>query len=205
MGCKFFYEINDEWVDEKTRCINPNELRLQKKIDELLRSKFGTGPRHFTPAEFSKFLKWKGLAKLVPAFLNRYNNCGEVEEITKQLFKSNLQQYTFIDTNYKTLRQDILNKIDSLFYHLHSQLKYVGKAVASACLALCFPDICVTADYIVPALLHNSHDNGGNQNPLFQNATTSQLLRQALIMPMKHSLSAYDARYIATDNYTRYV
>lgn len=205
MHCRFSNEISDEWVDEKLSCINLNELHLEREIDELFKSKCEIGPRHFTAVEFSKILKWKGLAKIIPAFLGRYNNTGEVEKITKQLFKSKLQQYTFIDTNDKTLRQHIMNKIDSLLYHLHSQLKYVGKAVASACLALCFPDICVTADYIVPGLLHNSHDNVAIENPLFQNATTSQLLREALIMPMEHSLSAYDARNIATDNYTKYV
>jgi hypothetical protein len=205
MHCRFINEISDEWVDEKLRCINPNELGLEREIDDLFKSKCEAGPRHFTAVEFSKFLRWKGLARSIQAFLERYNNSGKVEEITKHLFKSNLQQYTFIDTNVKTLRQDILNNIGLLFYHVHSQMKYVGEAVASACLALCFPDICVTADYIVPAILHNIHDSQGNQNALFQNSRTSQLLRQALIMPMNYSLSAYNARNIATRNYTSYV
>jgi hypothetical protein len=205
MPCNFFNEISDQWVAEKLSCINRNELHLETEIDELIRSKFETGPRHFTALEFSKFLRWKGLARKIPAFFNRYNNSGEVERITQKLFTTKLKQFTYADTYNELLRQDILIEIDSLFYHLHSQLQYVGKAVASACLALCFPDICVTADYIVPGLLHNGHDTNGNQNPLFHNARTSQLLQQALIMPVEHSLSAYQARNIATRNYTRYV
>lgn len=183
--CRFFNEITDEWVDEKLSCINSNELRLEREIEELFKSKFETGPRHFTAVEFSKFLKWKGLARKIPAFLNSYNNSGEVETITQKLFTTKLIQFAYADTQNKLLREDILVEIDSLICHLHSQLQYVGKAVASACLALCFPDLCVTADYIVPSLLHDYHDNDGNQNPLFRNSRTAQLLQQALIMPME--------------------
>jgi len=193
MPCNFFNEISDEWVDEKLSCINPNELRLEREIDELFRSKCEIGPRHFKAVEFSKFLKWKGLAKRIPAFLNMHNNSGEVEAITKKLFTTKLNQFTYTDSHNELLREDILIEIDSLFYHLHSQLKYVGEAVASACLALCFPDLCVTADYIVPGLLHNAHDANGNQNPLFHNPIMAQLLQKALIMPVQNSLSAYQA------------
>lgn len=205
MHCRFFNEISDEWVDEKLSCINHNELRLEREIDELFRSKCEIGPRHFSAVEFIRFLTWKGLARRIPAFLNRYNNSGEVEAITQKLFTTKLNQFVYADTQNELLREDILIEIDSLFYHVHSQLKYVGKAVASACLALCFPDLCVTADYIVPGLLHNGHDNNGNQNPLFLNPRTAKLLQQALIMPIEHSLSAYQARNKATRNYTKYV
>ena len=204
MPCNFFNEISDEWVAEKLSCINLNELHLEREIDELVRSKFETGPRHFTSVEFSKFLRWKGLARSIPAFLEKYNNSGEVEKITQKLFKTNLKQLSFADTGKESLRKDIMIEINSLFYHLQ-QLKFVKEAVASACLSLCFPDICVTADYIVPALLHNGHYSNGNQNPLFQNARTSKMLQTALIGPIGHSLSAYQARNIATRNYTRYV
>lgn len=205
MPCIFFNEICDEWVDEKLSCINPNELRLEKEIDELIKSKFETGPKYFTAEEFSKFLKWKGLAKSIPAFLKEYGNSDKVELITQHLFNSKLEQLNYADTDNELLRRRILNKIDLLYFNLHSQLKYVGKAVASACLALSFPDLCITADYIVPGLLHNSHDINGDRNPLFLHPPTAELLQQALIFPVRHSLSANLARNIAINNYTIYV
>jgi hypothetical protein len=205
MHCRFFNEVSDEWVDEKLSCINHNELRLEREIDELFKSKCEIGPRYFTAVEFSKFLKWKGLARRIPAFINRYNNNGEIEEITKNLFTSKLMQFAYADIQNELLKGDILIEIDSLFNHLHSQLNYVGKAVASACLALCFPDLCVTADYIVPGLLHNGFDINDKPNPLFLNPRMAELLHEALIMPAEHSLSAYQARNIATRNYTSYV
>jgi hypothetical protein len=205
MHCRFFNEVSDEWVDEELSCINHNELRLEREIDELFKSKCEIGPRYFTAVEFSKFLKWKGLARRIPAFINRYNNNGEIEEITKNLFTSKLMQFAYADIQNELLKGDILIEIGSLFNHLHSQLDYVGKAVASACLALCFPDLCVTADYIVPGLLHNGLDINDKPNPLFLNPRMAQLLHEALIMPAEHSLSAYQARNIATRNYTSYV
>jgi hypothetical protein len=203
MPCNFFNEISDEWVAEKLSCINPNELQLEGEIDELVGSKFEIGPKYLTPVEVSKFLRWKGLARRIPAFLENYNGRGEVEEITQKLIETNLKQLSFADTQDKSSRKDILFEINLLFNRMQ-QLQY-RKAVASACLALCFPDICVTADYIVPGLLHNSHDNNGNYNPLLQDARTAQLLQKALITPVEHSLSAYQARNIATNNYTDYV
>jgi len=205
MPCIFFNEISDNWVEEKLSCINYIQQQLTSEISELIKSKFKNGPRYFTAEEFAKILRWKGLAIKIPGFLDRYNNSGEVEKITQNLFTTNLKQLTYADTQTEAHRKIILDEINSLINHLQSKLQYVGKAVASACLALCFPDLCVTADYIVPGLLHNRHDTNGISNPLFTNPRTEQRLSQALIMPVQHSLSAYHARNIATDNYTTYV
>jgi hypothetical protein len=204
MYCKFLDEISDDWVAEKLRCINFNELQVEREIYELFRSKCEVGTGQFTAVEFTKFLRWKGLAKSIPLFVKKYNNSGEVEVITEKLFTSKLRQYSYDDTKDNLRKKDIIFEIDLLFNHLQ-QLKYVGKAVASACLALCFPHICVTADYIVPGLLHNIYDENHNHNPLFKNPNTAQLLQQALIMNLNDSLSAYHARNIATLNYTIYV
>jgi hypothetical protein len=204
MPCEFFNKISDEWVNEKLKCINHNELQLENEIDELIRSKFENGPKYFTAKEFSKFLRWKGLARSIPKFLEKYDNSDEVEETTQRIFSAILEQLAYADTQNEPQRKMILVEINSLFYSFQ-QLKYVGKAVASACLALCFPDLCVTADYIVPGLLHNRHDTHGNQNMIFVNPITAQLLQQALIMPVVNSLTAHQARNIATDNYTTYV
>lgn len=204
MRCRFFNEISDDWVEEKLNCINPNEMEIEREIERLIRSKLEEGQQHFTPEEFTLFLRWKGLARRKRAFLTRYNTTGEVEKLTRGLFTSKLMKFTFKNTQDESLRNKILDEVNTIF-NLLQQLKYVGPGVASACLALCFPELCATADYIVPALLHNENDQGNNRNPLYKNSRTAQMLQQALIMPMNDSLTASQARTIAFYNYTRYV
>lgn len=204
MRCRFFNEISDEWVEEKCNCPNPNAIERTRSIENLLRLKFEEGPQYFTPQEFTEFLWFKGAARRIRSFLETYNNTGEVEEVTHNLFTTRLTELTFENTQDAALRNEILNVINTLFYHLQ-QLKYVGPGVASACVALCFPEFCGTADYIVPALLHNEHDHLNQMNPFFANQYTRQRLQEALITPVFHSLSASRARSIATHNYTTYV
>jgi hypothetical protein len=203
MTCKFFNEISDEWVNEKSVCINPNEMDLEIMIETMIRSHFEHGPQHFTPQEFALFLRWKGLARNIDDFLEQ-NSADDVTNATHSLFICDLRNCTFQKTQDISFRNEILREINILFHNLQCMHR-VGPAVASACLALCFPELCVTADYIVPALLHNKHDALENINPLYTNHRARQILRQALIMPVQHSLSAYRARNIATNNYTNYI
>lgn len=203
MPCRIFNEISDEWVKEKLKCINPNEIDLGGRIEGLIRSKFEDGPKHFTPNEFSLFLKYKGLAKIIEAFAQN-NPPDNVIRITSNLFKSRLVKYNFDNTKDQLMKNNILNEIGLIFFQLQN-LDFVGPAVASACIAFCFPDLCGTADYIVPAMLHNRHDYHQNINPIYGNPVTAQRLQQALIMPIEHSLTAYQARNIATLNYLTYI
>jgi hypothetical protein len=102
------------------------------------------------------------------------------------------------------MNKNILSEIDFIFSQLQ-KLNFVGPAVASACIAFCFPDLCGTADYIVPAMLHNRHDYHQNINQIYANPLTAQRLQQALIMSIGHSMTAYQARNIATLNYLNYI
>jgi hypothetical protein len=72
MRCRFFNDFSYEWVQEKRDCINPNEMERARRIERLYREKVEAGPRYFTAEEFSEFLKFKGLARSVPAFLRHY-------------------------------------------------------------------------------------------------------------------------------------
>lgn len=203
MPCKMLNEVSDEWVKEKLNCINPNEVDLERRIKRIIRSKFEVGPKHFTPDEFSLFLKYKGLAKIIEAFAQN-NPPDKVIRITSSLFTSRLSKYNFDSTKDQLMRNNILDEIGLIFGQLQG-LDFVGPAVASACIAFCFPDLCGTADYIVPAMLHNRHDDHQNINPLYVNPATAQRLKKALIMPIGHSMTAYQARNIATLNYLNYI
>jgi hypothetical protein len=204
MHCIYFNEISNEWVQEKILCINQHEYDRAIRIEELFRSKVLNGPRYFTPEEFAEILKFKGLAKSVPKFLGKYVGEDEVEEMTQSLFTNRLPELTFADTQNEEIRNEILRVINYLISRLQ-RLKFVGMGVASACVALCFPEFCGTADYIVPALLHNEHDHLNNLNPLFTNLMTAQRLRESLSMPLEHSLTASEARNIAFGNYGEYL
>jgi hypothetical protein len=203
MACRIINEISNEWVKEKLNCINPNEINLERRIERILRSKFEDGPKHFTPDEFSLFLRWKGLARKIEAFVQN-NSPENVAMITGSLFSSRLAEWNFHNTQNNSIRDNILKEIKIVFYNLQN-LRFVGPAVASACIALCFPDLCGTADYIVPAILHNMHDTNHNINPLYTNLGTAQMLQQVLMMPVEHGLTAYQARNIATGNYLTYI
>lgn len=202
MSCRFFNEISDEWVGEKLNCINPQEREIERRIERTVKEKKKSRSQYFRPEEFTLFLRWKGLAKNIQDFLDN-NSSEKVANITHRLFSSKLCQWSFENTNTQ-LKNNILTEINLLFNNLQNMHR-VGPAVASACLALCFPDLCVTADYIVPALLHNMYDANGNMNHFFQNNQIAQLLQQCQIMPVQNSLSAFRARNIATYNYTEYI
>jgi hypothetical protein len=204
MECEFLNDISDAWVQEKLHCTNVNERERTRRIEERIKSKFEEGPQYFTADEFKDFLIWKGLARSVQAFLRQYDGKGEVEEVTRALFTNELTKLTFAEVQGEPSRNKILEEINDLFQGLQ-RLKFVGPGVASACVALCFPELCGTADYIVPAILHNEYDSLKNKNPLFANQDTAQKIREALLLPLHNSLSASGARFFATQNYTVYV
>lgn len=204
MHCIYYNEISNEWVQEKILCINPYEYDRVRRIEELFRVKVEGGPRYFTPEEFAEFLKFKGLARSVQKFLGKYVDNDEVEQVTQSLFTNRLTELTFADTQNEIIRNEILGIINTFTNRLQ-HLKFVGLGVASACVALCFPEFCGTADYIVPALLHNEHDHLNNVNPLFTNLMTTQRLHESLLMPLEHSLTASEARKIAFGNYSGYL
>jgi hypothetical protein len=204
MQCRYINDISDKWVEEKRDCINPREKLMARRIENLFRNKIETDSNYFAPEEFAEFLRFKGLARSMAAFLKEYNNKSDVKKVTGALFTSELIGLTFAEVQNESSKNKILGIISDHFHHLQ-QLKYVGPGVASACLALCFPEICGTADYIVPALLHNEYDSLDNKNPLFANQDTAQEIRKALLLPVDSSLSASGARFFATQNYTIYI
>jgi hypothetical protein len=200
----FFNEISDDWVREKQHCINPRERGRAAAIEDMFTTKQQGNEHYFSPEEFSEFLRFKGLAKSVPEFMRRYGNTGVVERVSQCLFSEILSNTPFAAAEQNPVRMEVLQKIDETFKRLQ-RLDFVGPAVASACLALCYPELCGTADYIVPALMHMEFDTLNGRNPLFQTPGTAERLREALIFPIVDSLSASGARVIATDNYLRYV
>jgi hypothetical protein len=204
MHCIYFNEISNQWVEEKIFCINPYGYDRVQRIEELFRLRVLDGPRYFTPEEFTEFLKFKGLARSVPNFLRKYVGNHEVEEVTQSLFTNRLTELTFADIQNEATRNETLRVINYLASRLQ-RLKFVGLGVASACLALCYPEFCGTADYIVPALLHIEHDHLNNINPLLTNPATAHTLHESLLMPVEHSLTASEARKIAFDNYGEYL
>lgn len=202
MFCRNFNEISNEWVREKNSCTNPKARRRVEEIQNRIREKIENGGNSFTPDEFKEFLIFKGGARNVSKFLGKYTGTNEVEEITSTIFETDLFVREFQETGNLIRGNDILNNIMNLFDRLQS-LEFVGSGVASACLSLCFPKLCVTADYIVPTLLHSKRDNLGNMNPLFRNAQTKQHI-VALQIPFRNGLTPYKARRIATLGYRDY-
>jgi hypothetical protein len=203
MPCRILNDISDDWVKEKLNCINPNEKDLERRIEQIVKSKFEDGPKHFTPNEFSLFLQYKGLARLIEQFIHN-NPLDDVIRITSNVFANRLGKNNFDDTKDQLMRGKILDQIGIIFYQLQN-LDFVGPAVASACIAFCFPNLCGTADYIVPAMLHNQHDCYQNINPLYLNPVTTQKLEQALIMPIGEVLTAFQTRNMAILNYLTYI
>jgi len=124
--------------------------------------------------------------------------------VTESLFTNRLPELTFADIQNEATRNETLRVINYLASRLQ-RLKFVGLGVTSACLALCYPEFCGTADYIVPALLHIEHDHLNNINPLLTNIATAHRLHESLLMPVEHSLTASEARKIAFDNYIEYL
>jgi hypothetical protein len=204
MPCTFFNEVSDDWVAEKQRCINPRERSRATTIENLFITKQRSHEHYFSPEEFSEFLRFKGLARRVPEFMHRYSNAGIVERVSQCLFSEVLANTTFADAAQNSVRMEVLQRIEETFKTLQ-RLDFIGPAVASACLALCYPELCGTADYIVPALMHMEYDSLNGRNPLFRNPGTAERLREAVIFPVVESLSANGARAIATDNYLRYL
>lgn len=206
MECEFLNDISDAWVQEKLNCTNAIGRERTKRIEERIRSKFEAGPQYFTAEEFKDFLIWKGLARNVPDFVRQYQSTKTVEEATRILFENNINQLNFEDTDDEALREHILTIVNNLFNELQlGRIKYVGPGVASACVALCYPEFCGTVDYIVPALLHNEHDHLNNINPLFVNTEIKRQLQEALMMPLYHSMTASEARNLAIRNYRAYI
>jgi hypothetical protein len=81
----------------------------------------------------------------VNKFLERYRNNNEVQDATRQIFESGLNNYAFEDTGDQQTGEEILNGALEVINAL-VQLQYVGKAVASAVLRLAFPDLFGTVD-----------------------------------------------------------
>lgn len=204
MRCKHFNDVSDEWIQEKTKCTNLNARLRVREIQKLIGERRDSENRYLTAQEFTAFLRFKGLARITEAFLSRYASTNEVELVTSKLFTSELSCFCFEDTMDVLATERIADAIASLLGDLQG-LDFVGVGVASACLALCFPDLCGTADYIVPAMLHNEHDQLGNPNPLFASSQNSQRIRKSLLLPVYNSLTPKKARELATGNYARYV
>lgn len=175
-----------------------------EEIQNRIRDKVENGVRCFTPEEFKDFLIFKGLARSVPRFLLEYSGIREVENITTSIFETNLFVREFQETEDAVSRNDILRSIENGFHALQ-RIQFVGPGVASACLSLCFPKLCATADYIVPALFHNERDQLGNINPLFQNNRTRQRITEALRLPLGNGLTPSETRNIAFLHYVDYI
>ena len=202
--CKYLSNISDVWIREKLDCINPNERELVRNIQYIFICKYNQHNPCFTVDEFALFLTFKGLARSAPAFKEKYNGSGIVESVTSNLFTSKLNKWSFKDTGNASLTGQILDEIQRLFDCLQT-LDYVKDAVASACLALCFPELCCTADYIVPAMLHNEYDYLNTTNPLFYNATNKASMKKALILPLSKQLTPNETRMLAMSNYRDYI
>ena len=204
MRCKYFNDLSDDWIQEKMKCTNLYERKRVRKIRELIDDKRKGANRCFSAQEFTDFLRFKGLGRSVDAFLERYEHTNKVEKVTGKIFESELQSLSFNSTNDQLSRKKIIDAIRELLNDLQT-LDFVGVPVASACLALCFPELCGTVDYIVPAMLHNEYDDLGKSNPLFMNAAISKKIRESLLLPVYKSLTPKEARDLGTSDYTLYL
>jgi hypothetical protein len=204
MPCIYNVSLSREWIREKLSCINPTELQHHNEIIKLFREKFRNGEHFLTPDEFVRILKWKGLARSVKKFLETYRNTNEVQDTTRQIFESELNNYTFEDINNQQTEEEILNRALMIINAL-DQLQYVGKAVASAVLRLAFPDLFGTVDYIVPGLLHCHEDDLGNGNPFIENLPDINRFQGCLLLfPNNNGMTPHEARQLAADNYREY-
>jgi len=204
MRCKYFNDVSNEWIQEKMQCTNTNARERVRKIQQLVGVKRKATNNYFNAQEFTDFLRFKGASRMVEAFEKRYANSHEVENVTRKLFTSELNNFSFEDTYDELKKQKIKDVVAGLLADLMT-LNYVREPVASACLALCFPDLCATVDYIVPTMLHNEFDHVGNQNPLFLNEQSSNIIRASLLLPVCDSLTSRQARNLGKRNYTHYV
>jgi hypothetical protein len=202
--CEHVVSLSPEWVEEKLLCINPTELQNHNEIMELFQNKFNAREHFLTPDEFTRILKWKGLAKSVDKFLRRYVNTNEVQNKTKSIFESGLNNYTFEDTNDHLTREEILQRASAVINTL-DELKYIGTAVASAALRLAFPNLFGTVDYIVPGLLHCIEDDLGHGNPFRGNLQDIDRLQGCLLLPNGNRMTPTQARQLASNNYREYI
>ena len=202
--CKYLSNISDEWISEKLNCINSNQRMRGDGIQDNFKSKHEKHNPCFTVEEFADILRFKGSARNVRLFKEEYKDRGEVEKVSSNLFTSKLNKWSFKDTDNASSKKQILDEIQRLFDCLPT-LKWVEGPIASACLALCFPELCCTADYIVPAMLHNEYDDRHTQNPLFTDATNKAKIVQALRLPVSNNQTPDDTRELATCNYRDYI
>lgn len=204
MECNHNNSLSPGWVQEKLSCINTLALHRNNQIIELFQNKFNTGEHFLTADEFVRILRWKGLARSVRRFLERYRNTNEVQDVTRQIFESELNNYTFENTGEQQTGEEILYRALGVLKAL-DQLEHVGIAVASAVLRLAFPHLFGTVDYIVPGLLHCLEDDLSNRNPFRENLQNINRLQGCLLLPNGNGMTPHRARQLAADNYREYI
>jgi hypothetical protein len=210
LHCEHIVSLSEDWVNEKLSCINVSEGSRLANLEALFNQKVGQEGAHLTPVEFSDVLRFKGLARSVQSFNDIYVGNHEVENITGRVFQSNLHIYTFEQViGDENLQQEVLTTAAQLINAL-TQLQYVGVAVASAVLRIAFPQLFGTADWIVPGLLHCRRDDIQTENPFISNLADIDALVECLSLNFNGnyligSLSPYQSRKLAMENYPTYV
>jgi|GEM_PF-6074235 hypothetical protein len=205
MQCRVNSLLSPEWIDEKLRCINRSAMRRTVQIRQMFKEKVEVPDSVLTSEEFGKILIFKGLARVKEKFLRRYTNSDEVENKTRVIFESGLNNYRFEDIiERETLRNEVLQRTSFVLNTL-SQLDYVGKSVASAALTLAFPHLFGTVDYIVPGILHCKEDDNQKENPFRKNLPDLDRFERCLLLPSANGMTPKQARDLAKENYPEYI
>jgi len=173
-------------------------------LENMFIDRFGQADAGLTPDEFAEILIFKGLAKSKERFLQKYQECDDIQKITAVVFNSGLNEHCFeevIEDDELQLR--VTRKAEEIIDRL-IQISFVGEAVASAVLRLAFPHLFGTADWIVPGLMHCLRDDTGRSNPFVERLQNREQFFECLVRPNGNRLTPAQSRKIAIKYYSNY-